>query len=123
MAGPTLAQTCKALDRASLGTHPPCDAHALGARDLAACNGRQNAGQHPPEILRRPQREQVDPETHCRVDGSKRRRQQLRREGAQQMRLAVEQIRQRLRAQRPGDKIGHAPLGIGDAARPAPRVA
>jgi hypothetical protein len=47
----------------------------------------------------------------------------LRGEGAQQMRLAVEQIRQRLRAQRPGDKIGHARLGIGDAARPAPRVA
>jgi hypothetical protein len=38
------------------------------------------------------------------------------------MRPAVDQIRQRLRAQRPGRKIGHSPLGIGDAARPAVRM-
>ena len=58
-----------------------------------------------------------------RVDGGERRRQELRGEGPQQMRLAVEQIRQRLRAQRPGHKIGHTPPGIGDAARPTARVA
>src|SRR5258708_3875418 len=39
------------------------------------------------------------------------------------MRLAVDEIRQRLCAQRPGRKIGHAPLGIGNAARPAAPVA
>jgi hypothetical protein len=33
------------------------------------------------------------------------------------MRLAVEKIRRRLRAQRPGDKIGQVLLGIGDSAR------
>jgi hypothetical protein len=42
----------------------------------------------------------------------------LRGEGPQQFGLALEQIQQCLRAQRPGDKIGHAPLGIADAARP-----
>jgi hypothetical protein len=47
----------------------------------------------------------------------------LRGERPQQMGLAVEQIRQRLRAERPGHEIGHAPLGIADAARPALRVA
>jgi|SRR6516164_443227 hypothetical protein len=39
------------------------------------------------------------------------------------MRLAVEQLRQRLPAQRPGNEIGDAPPGVADAARPAPRVA
>jgi len=39
------------------------------------------------------------------------------------MRFAVEQIGQRPRAQRPGDEIGNAPLGIGNAAWPAARVA
>jgi len=39
------------------------------------------------------------------------------------MRFAVEQIRQRPLAQRPGDEIGNTPLGIGDAARPPERVA
>ena len=58
-----------------------------------------------------------------RVDGSERHRQELRDEGPQQMRLAVDQIRQRLRPQRLGDKIRHALPGIGDAARPAARVA
>jgi hypothetical protein len=47
----------------------------------------------------------------------------LRGERPQQMRLTVDQIRQRLRRQRPGSKVGHPPLGIGDAARPPPRVA
>ena len=39
------------------------------------------------------------------------------------MRPAVDQIGQRLRAQRPGRKIGHAPLGVGNAALTAARVA
>jgi len=39
------------------------------------------------------------------------------------MRLAVEEIRQRLRAERPRQKIGHAPPGIANAARPTARVA
>jgi len=47
----------------------------------------------------------------------------LRGERPQQMRLAVDQIRQRLRAQRPSRKVGHPPLGIGNAARPPPRIA
>ena len=63
------------------------------------------------------------PRCSRRVDGGERRRQDLRGEGPQQMRLAVEQIRQCLRAQRPGHEIRHAPPGIGNAARPAARVA
>jgi hypothetical protein len=35
------------------------------------------------------------------------------------MRPAVDQIRQRLRPQRPRRKVGHSPLGIGGATRPA----
>jgi hypothetical protein len=116
-------QSCEAPDHAQPGTHAPRDACGLGGRDLAASNGRQNGGQHRPEILDRAQRRQIDPETPGRLDGSERRRQQLRGQRPQQMRPAVDQIRQRLRAQRPCDEIGHAPLRIGDAARPAPRVA
>jgi len=39
------------------------------------------------------------------------------------MRLTVEQIRQRLRAQRPCHKVRHAPHGVGDTGRPAARIA
>jgi hypothetical protein len=39
------------------------------------------------------------------------------------MRLAVEQMAQRLNAQRPRHEIGDAPLGIGDAPRPAAWIA
>jgi hypothetical protein len=56
------------------------------------------------------------------VEGSGR-RQELLGERSQQMRLAVEQIRQRPRAQRPGGKIGHAAPGIGNAGRPSVRIA
>jgi hypothetical protein len=80
-------------------------------RDVAARNGLQNSGQHLPAILDGPQRRQLDPETLRRIDGS-RRPQELRREQPQQMRLAVEQIRQRSRAQRPGGEIGYAAPGI-----------
>ena len=85
-------QSCEAPDRAQPGTPPPCDARGLGGRDLAARDGRHNGGQHLPEILDRAQRRQVDPETLRRVDGGERRRQDLRGEGPQQMRLAVDQI-------------------------------
>jgi hypothetical protein len=51
------------------------------------------------------------------------RRQYLRGEKPQQMRPAVDQVRQRPRAQRSGDEIGHASPRIGDAARTAPRIA
>jgi len=43
-------------------------------------------------------------------------------ERTQQIPLAVEQARQRLRAQRAGEEIRDAPLGIGNAGRPAARV-
>jgi hypothetical protein len=95
----------------------------LGGGDVAARNGCQNGGQHLSKILDRPQRRQIDPETRCRVDGSERRRQELRGEGPQQMRLAVEQIRQRRRAQLPSREIGHAPPWIVNAARPPARIA
>jgi hypothetical protein len=39
------------------------------------------------------------------------------------MRLAVDQIRQRLHTQPPDRKIGQAPVGIWNAARAAPRIA
>src|SRR4051794_39462042 len=39
------------------------------------------------------------------------------------MRLAFDQMRQRPRTQRPGSKIGHSPLGIGNAAWPAAGIA
>jgi hypothetical protein len=55
-----------------------------------------------PKIFDRPQRRQVDPERRRRVNGNERQRQELLGEGPQQLRLVVEQIRQRLRAQWPG---------------------
>jgi hypothetical protein len=71
---------------------PPCEAQALGRRNLATRNGRQNLGQELPEILDRAQRRQIDPETLRRVHGFERRWQQPHGEGPQQMRLAVEQL-------------------------------
>ena len=44
-----------------------------------------------------------------------RRRQQLQNERPQQMRFAVEQVRQCLPAQRPRHKVRHTPSGIADA--------
>ncbi len=85
-------QSCEAPERAQPGTPPPRDARSLGGRDLATRNGHQNGGQHLPEILDCAQRREVDPEMLRRVDGGERRRQDLRGEGPQQMRLAVEQI-------------------------------
>ena len=120
---PPALHSCEAPGGAQPGIRPLCDMRGLGGRDVAVRNRRQHGGQHLSKIPERPQRRQVDPETRRRVDGSGRRRQELRGEGPQQMRLAVEQIRQRLRAQRPSHEIRHAPLGIGDAARPATRVA
>jgi hypothetical protein len=79
----------------------PCGTRGLGRRDRAAPDGHQNGGYDAQKILGRPHRRQVDPETLCRVDGGERRRQELRGEGPQQMRLAVEQVGQRLRAYRP----------------------
>jgi hypothetical protein len=113
----------EAPGRAQPGIRPLCDMRGLGGRDVAVRNRRQHGGQHLSKIPERPQRRQVDPETRRRVDGSERRRQELRGEGPQQMRLAVEQIRQRLRARRSGGEIGQAPPGVGNAARPAARIA
>ena len=89
---------CDAPGRAQPGIRPLCDMRGLGGRDLAARNGRQHGGQHLPKILERPQRRQVDPETRRRADGCERRRQELLGEGPQQLRLAVYEIRQRLRS-------------------------
>jgi hypothetical protein len=86
---PTL-KSCEAPDRAQARTRPPCEAQALGRRNLATRNGRQNLGQELPEILDRAQRREVDPETIGRIDGFEGWRQQLHGEGPQQMRLAVE---------------------------------
>ena len=47
---------------AQLGPHMPRDACALGRRDLAAPNRRQNGGQHLPAILGRAHGVEVDPE-------------------------------------------------------------
>jgi hypothetical protein len=86
-------QSREAPGRAQPAASPPRDAHGLGGCDLAERNGRQNGGQHLPEILDRAQRCEVDPEMLRPVDGGERRQQDLRGEGPQQMRLAVEQIR------------------------------
>jgi hypothetical protein len=75
------------------------------------------------KILHRPQRRRVDPETFGRADRRQWSRQQLRGKGPQQMRLAVQQIGQRRRAQRPHGKIGRLRFGVTDAARPAARIA
>jgi hypothetical protein len=74
-------QPCEAPDRAQPSTPPPRDARGLAGRDLAARDSRQNGGQHLSEIRDRAQRRQVNPETLRRVDGSERRRQELRGEG------------------------------------------
>jgi hypothetical protein len=93
---------CEAAEGSQPGTHPAGDARTLGGRDL---------------------RRQIDPNPFGRIAVGQGRRQQLHGERPQQMGLAVEQIRQRRRAQRPGHKIGHAPLAVADTARPASRVA
>jgi len=49
-------KSCKAPDSPQPGTHSPCDALALGGRNLAARNRRQNSGQQPLKILDRVQR-------------------------------------------------------------------
>jgi len=116
-------QSCGAAEGAQPGTHPAGDARTLGGRDLAARNGGQNGAQHRPAILPRAHQRQVDPNPLGGIAVGQGRRQQLHGERPQQMGLAVEQIRQRLRAERPGHKLGHAPLGIADAARPALGVA
>ena len=117
-----VCQSCEAPDGAQPGAHPPCDAHALGGRDLAVRNPRQNSGQNLPAILGRAHRFEVDPELRCRVEGS-RWRQQLLGEHPQQLRLAVEQIGQRLRAQPPSSEIRHAAPRIWNTRRAAERVA
>jgi hypothetical protein len=66
-------QPCEAPAPTQPGIHPLSDIDTLCGRDLAARNGRQNAGQHPAELLGRAQRRQIDPETLCRVDRSERR--------------------------------------------------
>jgi hypothetical protein len=63
----------RAPDRAEAGTRPPRDARGLGGRDPAARSGRQNRGQHLPDILDGGQRRQVDPEMLRRVGGTQRR--------------------------------------------------
>src|SRR5260370_30799226 len=45
------------------------------------------------------------------------------RRAAAQVRLAVDQIRQRLRTETSRDEVRHTPRGIRDTARPAARVA
>ena len=86
-------QSRAAPERAQPDTHPPRDLHSLAGRDVAAGNSRQNGGQRLPEIFGRAQRRQVDAKTLSRIDGSERRRQQLRGKGQQQIRFAVDQIR------------------------------
>jgi hypothetical protein len=108
---------------AQSGTHAPRDACALVGRDFAARNSGKNARQQAPAILRSVQRRQVEPEALRRVDIRERRRQELPGERPQQMGLAVDEIRQRLRAQPPSGGIGHPPPRIADAERPAARIA
>src|SRR5215469_2272178 len=64
----------------------------------------------------------IDPDIPRGVQWRKRRRQELHGKRPQEMRLAVDEIRQRLWAQRPGNKIGYTPLRVSDAARPAARI-
>src|SRR5262249_23906296 len=64
----------------------------------------------------------IDPDIRRGVQWGKRRRQELHGMRPQEMRLAVDEIRQRLWAQRPGNKIGYTPLRVSDAARPAARI-
>jgi hypothetical protein len=72
----SVLKSCKACpDRAQPGTRLPRDACSLGGRDLPARNGRQNRGQHLPDILDRARRRQIDPEMLRRVGGRERRRQ------------------------------------------------
>jgi len=116
-------QSGAAAYRTQPHAHLPCDAPALGGRDLAPGNRREDPGQRRPASFGCKQQRRVDPETLRRVNGCERRRQQLCGQRRQQMRLAVEQTRQCPRAQRLGNKIGHAPPGIANAGRAAARVA
>jgi hypothetical protein len=79
--------------------------------------------QHPQQFLAVAHRPALDAEPLGRVARRDRRRQQLRRQRPQQMRLAVEQGRKPLGTERPGKQVGDAPPRVRDAARPAPRIA
>jgi hypothetical protein len=70
-----------AADRKQSDAHLPRDARALGGRDFAACDRRQNGCQRLPAILGGAGRSQVDPEALSRILGGERRRHQLRGEG------------------------------------------
>jgi hypothetical protein len=123
LAGKPALRSCEAAQGAPPPPHPPRDPGCLGGCDFAAGRGRQNGRQHLPEIFDCAHCGEVEPETLRRVASGERRRQQLHRERAQQMGLAVEEVRQGLRAERPGDEIGDPPPGVADAARPTSRVA
>ena len=106
-------QSCVAPGRAQPGFRPLCDMRGLGGRDVAARNGCQNGRQHLSKILDHPQRRQLDPETRRRADGSERWRQELLGEGAQQLRLAVEEIRQACALSGRAARSGTRRLGLG----------
>ena len=78
---PTLDANRAAADRKQPDAHLPRDARALGGRDFAARDRRQNGGQHLPAILGGARRCQVDPEALSRIVGGERRRHQLRGKG------------------------------------------
>jgi hypothetical protein len=94
----------------------------LERRDLAPPDGVPRGAQRPEKILRRRQRRDIDAEKLGRIDDG-RRRQQLPGQRPQQIGLAVDQKRQRRRRERPRDEIGQAPPRVGNAARPAARIA
>jgi hypothetical protein len=112
---------------AAEGAQPGADAarHAAGlaGSDLACRNGRYNSEQRLLHIRCCTQRGDADPELLGRVDGTAGRRQRLRQERPQQPGLALDDRQRRLAVLPPSLKADRAPLRIGDAARPALRIA
>ena len=115
---------CSATEGAQPRAHAPRDPRRLGRCDSAPRNRGQDGLQCPPGILRGVNGGEVDTEPLGRVDLAGGRRQDLRRERPQQMRLAVEEQRQGgVRVVPERTDTDKAPLRVRNARRPAGRVA
>jgi hypothetical protein len=104
------------------GLDPPHDPRRLGGRDFAARCRLQGLVEGAPDLFRGAHRGDAEPDPLGRVDRPGR-RQHLSHERAKEPGFAAGHRQDGLAVLPPGLKRDEAPLWIGDAARPAPRIA
>jgi len=107
---------------AQTGIEPAREAGGLGRPEIAARQCCPDLLYRTPRLLRRTHRGQTKTDPLGRVAGGGR-RQELAQEPPQQRGLAAEQRRAGFRVFPKGLRRHRAPLRIGDAARPPPRIA